>query len=387
MIARAYILLPFTLSIRQNEGLEPYDFDKDACRVRVYPPCQCDLTPTEVATTSPTPMGDIIRRLQPAAQQTATETVVINGTPTVQANLLHIDFIKADFDRRPTGRATDYALGDPSLKSVFSLANDVLARLRAITRGTELQSLAPDECFWRLDYLTDAGHILPRSAGPMRRRFGRPLRWRVAVVTKEVWQQAEALPADFTAHAWDTLLLDAESLLPDVDAAIALANAALETFSKWLAGQLAATAGLPSGLWDWINKRGDWYKEPSVDDRVDPLLKVFTGHSLKDESELWEAYRHLRSARNSFSHSGRPVLRRGNAEHEVTADVAAVLVKRAQQIVDWCEARLPSAVRRPKLTTQLEFLFWTNTLGLPTLPEGDEEQPGPGELGQTPAAP
>jgi hypothetical protein len=131
------------------------------------------------------------------------------------------------------------------------------------------------------------------------------------------------------------LLLDAEAQLPDIDAAIALANAALEAFSKWLLDQLASLSTLPEGLWDWMNHRGFFLKDPSVDDRFDPLLKVFTGRTLKEEVQLWKAYKDLRSARNSFSHRGKPVV----DGKEVTVEHAAALVEGAS---GWWTGARPS---------------------------------------------
>ena len=57
-------------------------------------------------------------------------------------------------------------------------------------------------------------------------------------------------------------------------------------------------------LWRWINQRGDWRREPTVEEQYDTLLKVLTGHTLKEDQDLWELFKHLKTARNSFVHEG-----------------------------------------------------------------------------------
>jgi hypothetical protein len=77
----------------------------------------------------------------------------------------------------------------------------------------------------------------------------------------------------------------------------------------------------------------------------DLLLRVMTGHSLKEEGRLWEAFQNLRSARNAFAHEGRAVL--GGVE--VTPEKAAELIGHAKAIADWVERLLPVERKRPKL--------------------------------------
>src|SRR5262249_41824179 len=150
--------------------------------------------------------------------------------------------------------------GDPPPQLAFDIANGLLARIRAITRGPEIQVLDALRVPWRVDYLTDNGGVLAPAEGLHRRRFGRHISFRATALTTAIWRQVAEMPAEFTPLFWDTLLLDAEALLPDVDASIALANAALEAFSAWLLDQLAALQALPRGLWEWINKRGLYLK-------------------------------------------------------------------------------------------------------------------------------
>jgi hypothetical protein len=373
MIARFTVLLPFSLTIPSGESLQPYEIQRDPYRIKIYPPLQANINYAELGMCSPLSLGEVILKLQPAPAKT-TDMVLISNAPTIQANLLQIDFMKEDFDRSPSldpERQLD--TGEPPARFAFEIANDLIARLRAVGRGCELQSLNPDASFWRLDYLDDKGTILPKNplAPKVRRRGSRPFRWRVAAVTQKVWLEAQNLPANFAPHIWDTLILHAEKVIPDVNAAVALANAALEAFSKWLLDELAQRAMLPTGLWAWINRRGHFLKEPSVDDRFDPLLRAFAGRSLKEEPILWKGYKDLRNARNSFSHAGKPTI----GDREVTVEVATSLVNEAQQIVDWCENLLPETVHRPKTTETLDLFFPINQEGFPTLPDSDSPAP------------
>jgi hypothetical protein len=92
-------------------------------------------------------------------------------------------------------------------------------------------------------------------------------------------------------------------LLPEVGPALVLAVTALETLISATLNQLASSANLPSGLWEWINNRGDYRKEPSVEEQFDVLLRVLAGKSLRNQSDLWRGFKDLKEARNSFVHN------------------------------------------------------------------------------------
>src|SRR5207237_6819056 len=98
-------------------------------------------------------------------------------------------------------------------------------------------------------------------------------------------------PDDFRPTAWDTLLPDALDLLPEVGPTIVLAFAAIETRIEAAVERLAAATELSDDLWEWIKKReGDYRKEPSVKEQLDPLLRALSGHTLKEARRLWEAF-------------------------------------------------------------------------------------------------
>jgi hypothetical protein len=162
----------------------------------------------------------------------------------------------------------------------------------------------------------------------------------VTAINTAIWSKVQELPRDFRPATWDTLL-------PEIGASIVAVNAALEMFIAWALDELSKLACLKPDLWNWINKRGDWYKEPSVIEQYDELLRILSGKSLKNESHLWEALQNLRSVRNSFTHEGRPMF----GGRELTLELAQTLIGRAKEIVDWVELLLPKALCRPKLGT------------------------------------
>lgn len=354
MIARFRVLLPFAFSVRQGDDLKPCEFVLGDYRVRIHPPSQATIDPADTEAVSPVPLCNALEGLRPLDPQNTTDSILMDGVPTIQANLLQIDFLKAEFDRRQLGAPPPEgleALGDPPVRLVFSIANNFLASIRTLTRGSQVKILSPYSTFWRLDYLTDNEEELPPQPGLFQRRFAASVSWRVTGLDSTIWAKVRALPLDFTPPIWDTLLLDAEALLPDVGASIVLAYAGLETFIAWCLDQLAPLAHVPPDIWRWINVRERHEKEPSVTEQYDQLLRIFTNKSLKDENQLWEAYKNLRDARHSFVHEGKPVV----GGEVVTAELAAKIVGQAKAIVDWVELLLPDALRRPKLNRLVVF--------------------------------
>jgi hypothetical protein len=348
MIARFTVLLPFILSVRQGDDLPVYELEQSEYRIRIYPPCSAAVDPSETETVSSVPQAEVLKRLRPAESQTATELIKMDKVPTIQANLFQIDFIKPDFDRRHSTATTSEEFlteGDPSLKFIFDLVNRILLQVRTITRGSPIRPVGPDNTLWRLDYMTDNEEELPHNPEFFRKRMGARFSWRVIGLNANIWNRVISLPADFSPPTWDTLILDAEALLPDVDAAIVVASSALESFIAWALDQLAPLAKVDPKLWNWINSRDDWYQRPSVSDQYNVLLKILTRKTLKDEARLWDVLMNIRQARDKFSHAGTPLI----GGKEVNQAQAYDLVGKAKEIIDWVEKLLPENKRRPKL--------------------------------------
>lgn len=353
MIARVRILLPFYLFVPKEENLSPLHFDEDEYRIKIYPPCQAAIDPKSLDALSPIPPRSVLELLRPSETQDTT-LVQIDGRPAVLANLLQIDFLKHDFDRRHVTYSRPEELeskGDPPIDLGFALANRFLGKLRTISRGVKVRPLSARSTAWRLDYLTDEGNELSPEDNKFRRRLASNFSVAIIAVNSAVWNKVDMLPNDFDPHIWDTLLLDAEALLPEVGVSLIVAFAALETFIAWALDQLATPGEVKPQFWKWINDRGDPFKEPYVNEQYDILLRIFTGKSLKDMPQLWESLQNLKSVRNSFVHEGKAVL----GGKQITVEVARLLIGRAIEIIEWVEFLLPEPKRRPKLGTSVNF--------------------------------
>jgi hypothetical protein len=81
-----------------------------------------------------------------------------------------------------------------------------------------------------------------------------------------------------------------------------------------------------------------------VSEKFDILLRVFTGHSLKDELKLWQPYKELRSARNSLVHEGVAKIGTTPVDWGKTKE----LIIGAEKVIKWVEELLPAVRRRAR---------------------------------------
>ena len=343
MLARFRILLPFAISVRQGDRLDPYEFDGDGYHIKVYPPYRTTLDPSQFDST---PLAATWEGLKPADRQTAIEGIRMDSTATIQASGLQIDFIKETFDRRIQEGQPQAAESDPPTSLAFSVANELLKRIRSVGRAAVIRLLTPESTTWNVRYLTDDEHDLPQDPALFRSHGGKRFQIRLAGLNEAIWNAAQQLPPGFEPAPWESVLLDAEALLPEIGPSIAAVYSALEVFIVWVLDQLAARGGLPADLWEWINDRaGHYEKEPSVAERFDVLLRVLTGRSLKEEVGLWQSFRNVQNARHTFIHEGVPLSGPGRP---LTEAEAYALVGQAKAIVDWVEGLLPIELRRPQ---------------------------------------
>lgn len=355
MIARFKVLLPYQFHLRSGDELVPFELVAGAYAVRVHPPLQCKWAISMGLLAAGPVELDEVARLDVVQPPIETGLFLLKDRPSIVTDLLQVDFLKPDFDRRDyvgadpehfwSQKELDH--GDPSITFAFDVVNDILARFRLVTRGLQIKPVTPFSTWWRLEYLTDEAQELQPDPHLLRGRASMVTREQWCGMTADTWQAIASLSADFVPATWDTLLLDARSLLPDVGASIAVANAALETFIAWALDELAVVSRLDPTLWQWINSRGHFLQEPSTDDQYDMLLRVLTGRSLKDEPRLWGEYRELRRARNSFIHAGTAMATGKHGKAPVTSARASDLAYAAGEIVAWVETLLPPSLRRP----------------------------------------
>lgn len=359
MLARFRVLLPFAFHIPFDAGLDPASFDFEEYRVTVYPPMQANVDSSVADVTSEIPILDAIANLDAARLTTPTKAVMVNGKETVTANLLQIDFIAARDFERPRGGS---ARTDPPVDLFFQLANQLIQTIRSFASLPNVRPLNSDSILgWRIEYLTDEGEQLNKDPDKSRSVQSGVTRWRTNVITKEVWKNAAHDFRNFEPYVWDSLLLDAYAQADDVDAAIVLANAALESAIDFALEMLARESSVSRQSFDWlINRSGDYIRQPSVKEKFDELLFLISGHSLeKEKSDLWESLKDLRCARNSMVHRGKAVLKKGKkaTEKDVDVTLAKELLGKAKEIIDWLESLLLADIRREKLKTPYHLAF------------------------------
>ena len=360
MIARFRILLPHVVLVAPDNPPTPYETEREGLRLRVFPPYRAELDLSALDTESTVPVGQLPGALDPAEPQPLSPTHLMDDLRVIAANVLQIDVLAEKFER---SQGTE----DPPVAPVFAEANSILRRLRHLTRATHIKPIDQRSTIWRMDFLNDDESELASAEGLYRRRGG--ARWELQYLglPPSLWDAAAAFLPDFQLDPSASLLLDAYSLLPDIGPALVLATSAIETRTDSALDLLAEGADLDHDFWEWLRQRGGQYhKEPSFAEKLDPLLKGVAGVSLRDEALLWQKFQDIRKARNTFTHEGLPSI--GNTI--VDSDKAIALIRTAEEIIDWIEALLPEAARRPP------FEPWVTIQSERTLFGPFEDEPG-----------
>lgn len=335
MIARFFLVLPFDMFIPETGEWPTLEIASDAYHARVHFPSAVAERPDPTSSV----IGAISVKLSTAV---FSDNLLVNGKRVARTNVLTVDFLRPEFDRSTdSGRARD---PDPEL--AFAIANQILARIRAYSRVFEIRPLLIERDPWVLRYLTDDGQELRAEEGKIRGCGSGPSRIGYAVVSPETYQMVVDHPDTKEPYIWDELLLDARDQLPNIGGATVMAFAALENFIGWALDVLEREKPLPPKLWTWIKERDDehWLKTPSVGERFDTLLRLFTGQSLKDEPELWKGFTELRKARNALAHQGIAM----TGGRPVDSGKAKALVDAAEKIIAWVERLVPEVHRRRK---------------------------------------
>lgn len=316
MKARFSLLLPFVITIPEGEKFPIHEIDDEGYNIRILP-----LAKTEV----------------PTMQNNADEFSV-DGKLAYQTNGLRIDFKKDSFDRKIGIEC------DPPYTLITRTVNSFLLKLRFVTRGSKIHPINLLQASWHLQYLNDDESELKKVEGLARERFAKSFIFSWVALTNNIWEEIFKLPADYTTPHWDNLLLDAQEALPEIGPSVVLAATALEVFISYILNELAKKSLTPKELWDWINKRGFWLKEPSVQEQFDGLLKILLGISLKEKSDLWESFKNLRDARNSFVHDG--VAKIGQSP--ISEDKVRELLVKAHEIILFIRTKLPPDLQWPE---------------------------------------
>ena len=322
MIARLYAMLPLPLSVPDKESFRVYKYCDDGYEIMIYPPVKTEL----------------------AAKNDLTDELLIDGKPSFQADTIRIDFHKENFERT---KNTDC---DPSYAFINRTANLFLSKLSFVTRSSKIHLIDFPGTTWKLQYLNDDGSELEEDEQLVRTRFGKRFSFSWTAMNKEIWEALFKLPMDYTVPKWEELLLDADAALPGIGPSIVLAWTALEVFISSILGQLPKNGVIHQGLWEWLNAR-DWLRSPTIEEQFDVLLKQFVGSSLKEEAELWEVFKNLKTARNSFVHEGIAKI----GKDEISQEVARTFVRRAREIITFVKGKLPDTLKWPDHKFQIEI--------------------------------
>lgn len=181
------------------------------------------------------------------------------------ATVLTITFQRDQFER------TVGAEIDPPLELINSALAWFLDRLKYIANAAQVHTLALPNCLWQLRYLNDDGTDLQRQEGFVRGRGATQFGFSYVLCDPPVWDQLFSLPAEFAPPAWHSLLVDARGALPHLGTAVVLVSTALEVLIAEVLDLLAPTSSIPTEVWSWLNDRGNWQKEPSVEEQYDVL--------------------------------------------------------------------------------------------------------------------
>lgn len=343
------VLLPYYFSIPYQADLLPYEFDYDEYKVKVYPPKQGNTDYSALDVHSQEPMFSIVNNLKENLIVRANDAIKIFEQETINANLFQMDvWAKRDFNRDKDNKTSD-----PPIETLFGLVDIHLGKLRTIGRLPHVRYLNNrEDIVWKVEYLNDDETVFKKDETKKRKDFQSLIPLKLSPISKTAWEKACSLPNEYKPPLWDSLLLDALDLFPEVNASIVLVNAALESCINFSLDILAKNSSLSDELWNWIKRDNNFVKQPSIKEKFDQMLLLVCGRSMRlEEADLWNAFIDLRDARNSMVHRGKACIKRGTKkkmkEIEITPNIAFELISNASQIIEWIESLLPSEFKKP----------------------------------------
>jgi hypothetical protein len=270
--------------------------------------------------------------LNPADPQPCDPQATYEDGPVVAANALLVELRRETFDRDR---------GEKNVEFAFSVLDAWLTRMRMIMHAADVAPVRRQGTRWLLQYLNDDGSLAWPERGDA---FCAPHELVAVNLSPEMWASAaECQPIGDATIAATNLLLDARTMSHHVGASIVLAFTALEVRVESALDVLAKRKDADPQLWRWINERNGRTARPSTEEQRGILLDIVGQRSLKTEPRLWEAFKNLRAARNSFVHGGVPLI----GKTPVNESTAFELIGLAFEILTWIETQLPSEDRRP----------------------------------------
>lgn len=327
MIARLFVLLPFSVIIPNGEEFPLFQYSENGYDIIFYPPIKSGIEET----------SDV-------------DEIKINDQLAFKANVLRVDFQKDNFKRSQNSPC------DPSEVLINKVINSFIVKLRFVTRSSKIKPINFPFCSWKIKYLNDDESELTSQKGFFRGRGSVSFSFTYTALNKEIWKDIHELPDNYCPPQWDTILLDADAAFPDIGSSIVLAFTALEVFISYILDKLADKSNISPILWEWINQR-EWLRKPSTEEQFDKLMKILLEVSLKENEKLWEAFKNLKNARNTFVHEG--IARIGSNEVS-TNDVLNLLIK-VKEIINYIKGKLPEELKWP------EYKYSLNVEGSKTI--------------------
>lgn len=343
MLAKIHVFLPCELSLILGNEYRIYEHEEDGYQIYFDVPTKCD---------KPSPLK-------------TSDKILINNKPSFQADAVTIVFKKDAFERRNESPI------DPPEQLIQKTLHSFLSRLRYVAQAPQLKIPDFPDCSWILEYLNNDGSCLEQTEGLRRGIAHRKFEFTYFAIDASLWDSVFSLPNDFKTPAWHALIMDSRAALPHVGTSIVLAASALEVFIAELLDNLVRHTSIPGPLWEWVNDRGNWQKEPSVEEQFDVLLKIMTGRSLKEEGLLWEGFRNLKATRNAFVHSG--VAKLGNKY--VSPPDALQLIGRAEEIIKKIREWIPEDCQWPVYTHEIK-VDGSNNIPIASILSGSQYSEG-----------
>jgi len=328
MIARVLIYLPFKILIHKEEHFPIYSVTDSDYVIEFYPP----------------------GRDSNAVFEPEPKIIKMDDKEAFYANFIQIDFIKDKFN------LSSHDVFDPPLDKINRVLNSFLIRLKHTTQSPQIHPLQIDSYRLCITYINETGKSDEKVDENIVGKCKERVEFNFVALNKDLWDDTFSNRSNLTSQRWTNLLLDANDELPNIGSAVVLAFTALEIFISEILDQLSSK-NVPTDLWTWINSR---QKEPKTVEQYDLLLKIFTGHTLKDEPKLWDAFNHLKSARDTFVHGGVARITRKSDELEI--DEARKLIQQADEITlrirEWLPKEFQWELPRkyhPRIEATVEF--------------------------------
>lgn len=245
-----------------------------------------------------------------------------------------------------------------------------LVRLKYASKAPQVQHIELPEGAWQLTYLNDDGSELPKQDGFVRGHGALAMSFSWIACDSALWDIVHSLPPDYSPPEWRALLTDATGALPHVGTAIVLTATSLEVFISEILDGLQARSTVPNEAWSWINDRANRQNNPTVEEQYSSLLALFCGKSLKNEGELWQGFKNLKTARNSFVHAGSATV--GGVA--VTVSQASEYIAIAERITSRIRGWIPEEMRWPEFVHQVQLQIVKRISGPPAQEESQGEQ-------------